>query len=418
MPAPCPDRAAPLHVIPTFLALGLSLQLLGAPTQPAPPADALRAPFEADLVVKPSGGPETHVFLRPGSGTVALRLSFPLAESRDEAGAAQILRALAETRMQGMARRIAAQARVVRTAEALVYEVAGPASEIDFLVWILNEGLRQPEADRFNQVRRDQVAEVLRRQETPQGVLAHRIREAAGGSPVPLLGSQVALDRMHSGVVEDLWRRSHGRDRARIVVVGDVDPEVVLASVSDLKLLASSGEARPAVSSAAGQPTMRPEVIRHWVAEAWTMDRPRDARALVAVALLGERLRSGGGDYELGAEVWDIAGRWTLVISGAAYPRTHQAMRTRIPALLGEALSAVSEDAVRTQSARIRGDILLQASTPWGLADLVGQAMDAGLESRSVQMVLDELTRMEADDVRSLLSGLGSRTPLRQEIRP
>jgi hypothetical protein len=412
-------------VIQTFLVLGLLPQLLAGPPGPAPALATSRvvelawqAPFEADLVVKAQGGPETHVFLRPGNGTVAVRVSFPLAESADEAGAAQILRSLAASRMAGMARRIGAQARVVRTAEALVYETSGPASEIDFLVWVLNEGLRQPESDRFNQVRRNQLAEVLRRQETPQGVLALRIREAAGGSPVPLLGSQVALERMHAGIVEDVWRRTHGRDRARIVVVGDMDPEVVLASLSDLKLLPSAGDTRPAVSGAAGQPSMRPEVIRHWVAEAWTMERPRDARALVAVALLGEQLRNGSGDYELGAEVWDIAGRWTLVISGAAYPRTHQSMRARIPGLLGEVLSAVTDDAVRMQSARIRGDLLLQASTPWGLAELVGQAMDAGLESRSVQMVLDELTRMEADDVRSLLTTLGGRTPLRQEIRP
>jgi predicted Zn-dependent peptidase len=408
-------------VIHTFLLIGLSLQLLAGPTGPAASAafaQTAQAPFEADLVVKAPGGPETHVFLRPGNGTVAIRVSFPLAESPDEAGAAQILRALAASRMEGMARRIGAQARVIRTAEALVYEASGPASEIDFLAWILNEGLRQPEPDRFNQVRRDQLAEVLRRQETPQGVLALRIREAAGGSSVPVLGSQVALDRMHAGIVEEVWRRTHGRDRARIVVVGDVDPEVVLASLSDLKLLPSAGETRPAVAGAASQPSMRPEVIRHWVAEAWTMERPRDARALVAVALLGEQLRSGGGDYELGAEVWDIAGRWTLVISGAAYPRTHQAMRARIPGLLGEVLSTVTDDAVRMQSARIRGDLLLQASTPWGLADLVGQAMDAGLESRSVQMVLDELTRMEADDLRALLTTLGGRAPLRQEIRP
>ncbi|CAN5648960.1 hypothetical protein BH23GEM11_BH23GEM11_06510 [soil metagenome] len=407
-------------MIPAFVLFGLSLQILAGPTAPvdSSPPDSAPAPFEADLVVKAPGGPETHVFLRPGHGTVTLRVSFPLAESTDEAGAAQILRALAEARMQGMARRIAARPRVARTTEALVYEVSGPASELDFLVWILSEGLRQPEADQFNQVRRNQLAEVLRRQETPQGVLALRIRAAAGGSVVPILGSQVALERMHSGVVEEVWRRSHGRDRARIVVVGDVDPEVVLASLSDLKLLAPSGEPRPGTSAAAGQPSMQPEVIRHWVAEAWTMERPRDARALVAVALLGERLRSGGGDYELGAEVWDIAGRWTLVISGAAYPRTHQAMRARIPGLMGEVLTAVSDEAVQTQAARIRGDILLQASTPWGLAELVGQAMDAGLESRSVQMVLDELTRMEANDLRVLLTSLGGRTPLRQEIRP
>jgi predicted Zn-dependent peptidase len=401
-----------------LLALGISLAFPGG--GPGPVGDHPAGPesFQADLVLRPAEGPETHIFLRPGQHTVALRLSIPLGESEEEAGAGQILRSLADSRMRGMARRIGARALVSRTPEALVYEVSGPASELDFLVRILNEGLRPPEPDRFNQVRRDQLAEVLRRQETPQGVLALRIREAAGGSRVPLLGSTLALERMHAGTIQGIWERSHAQDRARLVLVGDVVAEVALASLVDLRLPASSPSPVTPPGGTLAQPRLSPEVIRHWVAEAWTLDRPRDARALVMVGLLGDRLRERGGDYELGAEVWEIAGRWTLVVSGAAYPRTQQAMRSRLQGLLAEVGGAVSDESVRTHAARVRGDILLQAATPWGLADLVGQSLDAGLEPRSVQMVLDDLTRMEASDIRSLLSDLASRSALRQEIRP
>ena len=375
--------------------------------------------FQADLVLRPTAGPETHLFLRPGQHVVALRLSVPLGESEEEAGAGQILRSLADDRMRSMARRIGARSRVARTPEALVYEVSGPASELDFLVRILNEGLRPPEPDRFNQVRRDQLAEVLRRQETPQGVLALRIREAAGGSRVPLLGSTPALERMHAGVVQAVWARSHARDRARLVLVGGVVAEVALAAVADLRLPSSAPSPVTPPAGSLPQPRLNPEVIRHWVAEAWPLDRPRDARGLVMVGLLGDRLQSGGGgDYELGAEVWEIAGRWTLVVSGAAYPRTQQAMRNRLAGLLAEVDGALSDESVRTHAARVRGDILLQAATPWGLAETVGQALDAGLESRSIQMVLDDLARMEASDIRGLLSDLGSRSAIHQEIRP
>jgi predicted Zn-dependent peptidase len=93
-------------------------------------------------------------------------------------------------------------------------------------------------------------------------------------------------------------------------------------------------------------------------------------------------------------------------------------MRARLAGLLAEVRGTLSDESVRTHAARVRGDILLQAATPWGLAETVGQALDAGLESRSIQMVLDDLARMEASDIRSLLADLESRSAIHQEIRP
>ncbi len=402
--------------------LGLAtLLLLGAAplVDPAPVASAGDPTrFVADLVVTPSGGPDMHFFLHPGSGVAALRMSIPLGESAEEAGAGQLVRALAQTRMQSMARRIGARIEVERTPEGLVYQVAGPASELDFLVWILNEGLRPPEADRFHEVRRDQLAEVLRRQETPQGALALRVRAAAGGSAVPLLGSAVALERMHAGVVASVWARSHARDRARLVVVGDFEPEVALAALADLDMPGTPAEPHAPPGGPVADARPSPEIIRHWVAEAWPLDRARDPRGLVAVGIVGDRIREVGGDYELGAEIWETGGRWTLVLSGAAYPRSQQAMRTRLRGLLGESLGAVSDTSVRRHAARIRGDLLLQGATAWGFANLVGQALDSGYESTEVARVLDELAAMDGAAVRTFMEGLHARTPIREEIRP
>jgi predicted Zn-dependent peptidase len=380
------------------------------------PADPGR--FEADLVVRPAGGSETHIFLQPGHGVVSLRVFVPLAESPEEAGAAQLIRALSEDRMQAMARRIGARVQAWRTPDGLAYQVSGPTSEIDFLVWILNEGLRTPEPPRFNEVRRDQLAEVLRRQETPQGALALRIRERAGGSGVPLLGSAVSLERMHAGVVSAVWARSHSRERTRIVVVGDVTPEVALSALVGLELPDRAAEPHtpPAVES--GQPRLSPEIIRHWVAQAWPLDRPRDPRGLVAVGILGDRIRAGGGDYELGAELWEIGGRWTLVVSGAAYPRTQQAMRNRLGGLLAEGTQAVSDAAVRQHAARVRGDLLLQASTPWGFAELVGQALESGQRAEGLAQVLSDLESMGAAEMAAFFADLQRMTPVREEIRP
>jgi hypothetical protein len=374
--------------------------------------------FEAALTRREPGIPELHVFPRPGSGAATVRISFPIRESPDEAGGAQIIRRLADERMGSMARRFGAEARAQRTAEGLVYTVSGPASELDFLIRVLNEALRPPEGELFTTARRDQLAEVLRRQETPQGVLALRIRQGAGGSGVPLLGSAVALERMHAGMVSDLWRRTHGAPEARIVVVGDLGVEVALASLADLEFPQVTQMPSPSSAAALPEPRPSPEIIRHWVARAWTLERPRDARGLVAVALLGDQVRTRSDDYELGAELWEIGGRWTVVLSGAAYPRNHQAMRNQLAGLLDAAAAGATPSRVEGHAARLRGDILRRTSTPWGYAEVVGEALDAGLESRSIRILLDDLVRMSADDLQALFTELRGRAPVQEELRP
>jgi hypothetical protein len=395
---------------------------LPTPSEQLPPALAAPAgspeAFRPTLALTPPGGPETLVFTREGSGVAALRLTVPLGESADEAGAGQIIRVLAEDRMRAMARRIGAYVGVHRTPAGLVYEVSGPSSEIDFLVWILNEGLTPPEAGRFNEVRRDQLAEVMRRQETPQGVLALRLRAAAGGGETPLLGTAVALERMHAGVVTTVWARFHARDRVRLVVVGDLAPEVALAATADLALPDASPDPVMPPGAAVPDVSPRPEIIRHWVARGWPLDRARDPRGLVAVSLLGERIREGPGSYELGAELWETGGRWMLVVSGAAYPRGQQAMRSRLNGLLAEAAEGASDAAVRRLAADIRADILVQASTPSGFAELVGQALDAGEPAESAGRILDELAALDGAALAAFFQGLQARTPLSEELRP
>jgi predicted Zn-dependent peptidase len=136
------------------------------------------------------------------------------------------------------------------------------------------------------------------------------------------------------------------------------------------------------------------------------------------VALLGDRIAARTGSYELGAELWEVAGRWTLVISGAAYPRDQQAMRSRLRGLMAEAAGAVSDASVRNHAAQIRVDLLLASATPWGLADLVGQALDLGEEPAGIQQLLDQLAGLGGSDLSAFFDALSRRTPIRDEVRP
>ncbi len=374
--------------------------------------------FRPDAELRVPGLPRVVLYRTGTSDVVTLRLSVPLEEAPEEAGAGQLLRRLAQDRMDALASRVGAQVRVIRHGTALVYEVSGSAADLDFLGWILREGVRAPEEGRFQEIRREALADVARRLETPQGVLALRVREALSPGAPPPHGTTSALERMDAARLASVWARSHRLDQSHLVVVASLPTEVLLASLVDLGLPEAGPDPVLPPLPPTGEPRPRPEVIRFWLAEAWPVEGGRDPRALVAVRLLTETIRDRPGDYELGVELWEVGRRWALVLSGAAYPRAQQAMRTRLQGLLRETSGRVTDEAVRTHAAEVRRDLLNSARTPWGLAELVGQALDLGETPQEVEGFLETLARMEAADLRRFLDGLAATTPVREEVRP
>ncbi len=364
------------------------------------------------------GFPRTTLYRTGSDDVVTLRLSIPLEESPEEAGAGQLLRSLAQDRMEILAARVGARARVTRHGTALVYEISGASQDLDFLAWILREGLAPPDMGRFQEVRRTALAQVARRLETPQGVLALQLREAlAPGSPPPQ-GTISGLERMDAARLSAVWARSHRLDAALLVVVANLPTEVILASLTDLGLPEAGPHPALPPGAPTGEPRPRPEVIRLWLAEGWSIEGGRDPRALVAVRLISETIQDRRGDYELGVELWEVGRRWALVLSGAAYPRSQQAMRTRLQGLLRETAERITEEGVRLHSAEVRREFMDTARTPWGLAELAGQALDMGEGPDEMESMIQELTQLEAGDLRRFLESLSAGTPVRQEVRP
>lgn len=391
-------------------------------SDPAEPFSSLSAEpdptFLPEAVFDLPGGPRV-TFLRTGSrDLVALRVSLPLEEAPDEAGAGSLIRTMAEERMEALAARIGARARVTRTARALVYEAAGSAADLDFLVWILGEGMQAPDPARFEAVRRAALANVARRMETPQGVLALQLREALAPGTPPLLGTLPALERLDPSRLAAVWARSHRRDAARVLVVGALPSETVLASLTDLSLPHSGPDPALPPQAQPAEPRLRPEVIRHWSGSAWPVAEGHDPRALVAMRILSESLERRPGDYEAGVELWEVDGRWFLILSGAAYPRARQAMRSRLDGLLSEARDGITDEAVRRHAARTRAELLESARTPWGLAEIVGQVLDAERDPAELERMLARLVDMDAADLRAFFEALGAGTPVRREVGP
>lgn len=387
---------------------------VGAPSAAGYASGQLRP----DTTLALPGGPTVALLQTGSSEVVSIRASVPFTERPDEAGAGQLLRILARDRMAGLADRVGATVEVHRTPSALVYQISGASQDLDFLAWVLREGMSAPEASRFDGARRELVTDLERRLETPEGALGLRLQRALAPGSIPLPGTLGSLERLDPSRLSAAWARSHHRPDIRVVVAGRINPTLVMAALADLGLPDSAPEPQvpPGEPLAEAQPS--PEVIRHWVGRAYRLDDGSGAAALVASRHLARVLQESPGDYEAGVELWELETGQALVVSGAAYPRSQQAMRTRVAGLLSEGLERLDQGRVRELAEELRAELRYTARTPWGAADLVGQGWDAGFGPDGVDVLMAALTSLDQGQVRSLLEGLSGTSPVQEEILP
>jgi len=393
----------------TFL-LGTVALLQGLGTEPRT--------FFPDETVSPPGGPEVAIFRSVPSEVVSFRLSVPLEESPDEAGAGHLLRIQAQDRMQTLAARIGARAEVHRTPQAIVYEVSGASADLDFLAWILREGVGPPTAVAFEGARRSLRVEQDRRLETPQGVLFQRVRSNLLPSSAPLPGSQGSLDRMDPQRLEAIWARSHRREQMRVVVAARLPTELILTALTAVGLPADAPLPATFPGPDTGSSRPDPQVIRAWAVDAYPLAPGTEAVTLVAARWMGELLESEEGDFESGVEIWDLGGVRVLVLAGAAYPRNRQAMERRIRAVPVDAAARITDSDTRRLADALRTEILLVGRTPWGLTDLVGQAWDSGRGPGGAEVILDELAALPHAEVLAFLQTLAGASPVRETLNP
>ena len=396
----------------SFAAPLMALLLL-AQSAPAEPAR-----FSADELLSIPGGPEVAIFRSVAKEVVSLRLSIPLREERAEAGAGQFLQIQAEERMLTLAERIGARAEVHRTPQALVYQVSGPVADLDFLGWILRDGIGPPANGEFESARRRVQVETDRRMETPQGVLAARLRRALAPQTPSVFGTTGSLSRIDPIRLNGIWARSHRRENARLVVAGQVPTELVLLLVNDLRIPNAAPSDPLPLADETGYPEPSPEVIRHWIVAGYPLLSGDEAAALVVGRWLAESSPLNDGDFEIGVEIWDVGGSRGLVVTGAAYPRGQTALESRLETMFEDAVTLITEEDVARLSDQLRTEIIMAGRTPWGLAELVGQAWDAGNGPEGVELLTSELDEISLVEVSGLVGALARATPIGEELRP
>jgi predicted Zn-dependent peptidase len=319
--------------------------------------------------------------------------------------------------MQPVAERIGARAEVHRTPQGLVYQVSGTIADLDFLGWILRTGVQAPDATRMEETRRAIQVENDRRMETPQGVLAARLRADLAPDLPSVFGTNGTIGRIDVVQLRAIWERSHRLDRARLVVAGRVTPELALALASDLGLPEGDAPDYPPGSDP-GSPRPDPEVNRHWIAEGYRLQVTEEVAGLVAGQWLAEDVRAAGHDFEVGVEIWDLGGTRALVLTSAAFPRSADAQRAWLDRVFEDAAARITGADVSRVAGTVRTQIAMAARTPWGLAELVGQAWDAGNGPEGIETLLTNLETLTVAQVSELFLTLAASTPLREELSP
>jgi len=375
-------------------------------------------PLEPDSVYTLPDGPRIVTLPAPGSATVSLRLSIPVAEAPAEAGAGRLLQMLAVERARGKANPVGTEVTGTRTAKGVAYTVSGPVEEIDHLAWLLREVARGPSDEVwFGRARVRLIAEAREREETPSGRIVAELRRAIAPASPPLGGTTGTLEPLTLTDLRNVWERTHRPSAMTLVVAGDIPLELLLLSTVDLG--ATSDDAATLPTHDAPRLTPNPtEVIRSWYGEGHVLSGVDDPRGDVAALLVAEHFRSLDRSFETTVRLWEIDSRKALVTFGAAYARDRQAMRSTVRSALDATREELTPSDVFDAVARVRARVLFGARTPSGRAAFVGRHLEIAGEPTAGPTFLDALDGVTVESMRAFLAELADSPGLEAEIRP
>ena len=372
-----------------------------------------------DSVLFPPGGPRVIRLPAHSSELTTLRLSIPVQEGPTEAGAAQILTLLGLARTRGAAAAIGARVEGNRTPWGIAYTVVGPTADFDHLAYVLREAVAEPRFDRivFERARSRVRMEAQRERETASGRLTAELRAAAAPEAFPAVGTPASLDMISMVTLRNLWDRTYRREDMSLVLVGPEPVELVLASLRDI----GSGEETPIVVPAArppAEPDEGAEVLRNWYGTAWVAGDARDPHGEVVASLIARRLREEEPAFESDVQLWYVGSIRVLAVTGASYGSAAPMVRRRVDSVLAEVAGSVGRDEVAPTVAALRFDFLSGASTPWGLAGLVGRYHDATGDPYAAYQHLVALDKVTPETVARFIRELELSGPLRAEVTP
>jgi hypothetical protein len=360
------------------------------------------------------------VHRQPALPVVSLRLSVLANDPPGYAGAGHLIQHLLFPTLQASVQRIGGQVQMQRTADAVVYTVTGPASELRYLADLLTSTLEPPLAaqEAVLIAGRDLREERLAEWETAPAHVRSLLRAQVFPADISAAGTDRSAARFTPTVLSRLWAEMYRPERVSVVAVGDVYLGDVQAALSRL----------PAAAGAVGLPATRDSVVlvplapaeatRAWVGAAYPAGDLDPAAVTVATRLLNEviqrRLPAAGVAAE---HWWTHHGQAVALVAAVPGPQLPVA-REVVGTAVGILLSELSFLRVVDAAAAIRREMLFFTRTPDRMAEMIGQFTDREGDPNAAELFYGSLERLDDDDVRTVLEWLIERTPARAEIPP
>lgn len=377
-----------------MLILAVVLALAAADTVPPLP------PAAADE-------PAVVVLRQPALPIVALRMSLLADDPPGYAGAGHLVQHLVLPSLEERVARVGGRVQAVRTSDAVVYTVIGPASELDYLAQTLRGVLRAPTPGTAEMLQslaalgQERSAE----RETATQYVRAALRARLFPDDRPAAGTESSLARLNTARLGEVWGAMYRPERVSIVAVGDVEVDGVRRAFRDVPP-AGGGSAAPRADTVRAFAADTPQATRAWIGRAWTASDEDPATLTVTARLLRNNLRRRMTRSQVDVEHWWTHHGQALALVVATPDSLVATARRTSEGSLAALRDALDETLVRDAAASVRREMLLFARTPERMADVLGAFADRGESADAAQRFFAAVDAVTEEDVRALLERL------------
>lgn len=369
-----------------------------------------------DTVPRPAAaaqpGPAIVVLREPALPIVALRLSLLADDPPGYAGAGHLVQHLHQASLEERVARVGGRVQVLRTSDAVVYTVLGPAAELEYLAGLLAGVLRAPApgtAEVLVALRALETERAAEREVAPSYVRA-ALRAAVFPGDLSAAGTDAGAARLATARLAEVWSAMYRPERVAVVAVGDVELERVRAVFRDLP--AAGPAALPLRADTVRPfPADTPQATRAWLARGWAADGADPAALTVAARLLRNHLRTRMTRSEVEVEHWWSHRGQALALVVATPDSLAPVARRTVDGSLAALAATVDAGQVQGAAAALRREMRFFGRTPERMAHLLGAFADRGDAGDGAQRYFAALERVGEEEVRSVLELLLAEAP-------
>ena len=382
----------------------------------------LFALLAADTLPRPTAPPAASVIVhrQPALPVVALRLSLLADDPPGYAGVGHLIQHLMQPRLEQEVERVGGHAQMERNADALIYTISGPASELGYLAGVLRSALELPRfSDTELLVAKHALAEErLAEWETASGHVRATLRATLFPDDLPAAGTDAAAERWEMAALPAAWAAMYRSERVSVVAVGDVSPAAVEAAFSSLPHPPAAPPLAVSADTVPLTPLAPAEATRGWLGIGYAASSADPATLTITARLLQNQLARQLPTATVEVEHWWTHHGQALTLVVAAPENALAGARRALSGAIGTLRRELDARRVRDASASVRRDLLFFSRTPTNMASLLGSFADRSGDANAAQAFYVALDKVRPEDVEALLTELATRTPARADLPP